>query len=79
MTNHGPKNSIAFKCLAGLLVGLLLAAIAGGFSLTREVAAMSARIDALTLTVQELNGRVLYLERAIRGSQKSNTFSHISP
>ncbi len=60
------KNSIAVKGLAGLLGGLLLAAIAGGFSLTHEVAALGARIEALTLTVQELNGRVLYLERAVR-------------
>ncbi len=60
------KNSVAVKCLAGLLVGLLVAAIAGGFSLTREVAAMGARIENLNRTVQDMNGRILYLERAVR-------------
>ena len=60
------NNSIALKCLAWLLVGLLLAAITGGVLLGQQVAGMSASIDALTLTVQELNGRMLYLERAVR-------------
>ncbi len=60
------NNSIAVKCLAWLLVGLLLAAITGGVLLGQQVAAMSAGLEALTLTVQELNGRMLYLERAVR-------------
>ena len=59
-------NSLALKCLSALLVGLLLAAITGGFMLTREVSAMGAKIEALTLTVRDMNGRILYLERAIR-------------
>lgn len=72
MSDGGSKgNALAVKCLAGLLVSLLLAAIAGGFSLTREVAAMSARIEALTLTVQDMNARILYLERAVQLANRS--------
>ncbi len=67
MSETSPKtNSLALKCLSALLVGLLLAAITGGFMLTREVSAMGAKIDALTATVQGMNGRILYLERAVR-------------
>ena len=70
MTNQGSKNSIAVKCLAALLASLLLAAIVGGFGLTREVAAMGAKIEVLTLAVHGLNERVLYLERAIGAANR---------
>ncbi len=60
------KNGTAAKILATLLVGLLLAAILGGFNLTREVSAMSARIEALTAQVADMNARLVYVERALR-------------
>lgn len=71
MNDNPRKNDVAMKCLAGLLVGLLLAAVAGGFALAQEVAGMSAKIEALTRTVQDMNARVLYLERAIRLANKA--------
>lgn len=60
------KNGTAAKVLATLLAGLLLAAILGGFNLTREVSAMSARIEALTAQVADMNARLVYVERALR-------------
>lgn len=60
------KNGTAAKVLATLLAGLLLAAILGGFNLTREVFAMSARIEALTAQVADMNARLVYVERALR-------------
>ena len=60
------RNGTAAKILATLLVGLLLAAILGGFTLTREVSAMSAKIEALTAQVADMNARLVYVERALR-------------
>ncbi|MEE9250045.1 MAG: hypothetical protein V3U93_02830 [Alphaproteobacteria bacterium] len=60
------RNGTAAKVLATLLAGLLLAAILGGFNLTREVSAMSARIEALTAQVADMNARLVYVERALR-------------
>lgn len=60
------RNGTAAKILATLVVGLLLAAILGGFTLTREVSTMSARIEALTAQVADMNARLVYVERALR-------------
>lgn len=67
MNAQSPRNSGAImKCLGALVVGLLLSAIIGGVVLSQQVAAMSAKIEALTSAVQGMNARVLYLERAVR-------------
>ena len=60
------RNGTAAKVLAAVMAGLLLAAILGGFTLTREVSAMSARIEALTAQVADMNARLVYVERALR-------------
>ncbi len=60
------RNGTAAKILATVMTGLLLAAILGGFNLTREVSAMSARIEALTAQVADMNARLVYVERALR-------------
>lgn len=60
------RNGTAAKVLATVMTGLLLAAILGGFTLTREVSAMSARIEALTAQVADMNARLVYVERALR-------------
>lgn len=72
------KNGMAAKILATLLAGLLLAAILGGFNLTREVSAMSARIEALTAQVADMNARLVYVERALRSVsvERSRKFPH---
>ena len=60
------RNGTAAKILATVMAGLLLAAILGGFTLTREVSAMSAKIEALTAQVADMNARLVYVERALR-------------
>ncbi len=60
------RNGTAAKILATVMTGLLLAAILGGFNLTREVSAISARIEALTAQVADMNARLVYVERALR-------------
>ena len=59
------KNGPVTKILATLLALLMVAAITGGFTLAREVSAMAAKIETLTLTVQDVHARLLYLERAM--------------
>ncbi|MEE8505936.1 MAG: hypothetical protein V3S40_06925 [Kiloniellales bacterium] len=59
------KNGWAVKILTTLIAALLLAAIIGGFTLSREVSARGATIEALTEKVGELGERVRDLERAI--------------
>jgi len=61
----GPQGGWAVKILTTLIAALLLAAIVGGFTLTREVAAMGATIEALAAQVGELGDRVRDLERAV--------------
>lgn len=71
MNVQGPKDSgIVFKCLGLLVVGLLLAGIIGGVVVSQQVSAMSTQITALTLSVRDMNARILYIERAIRRSTR---------